>query len=72
MKVAIVGTTINLTENEERDVRQLCVGIIKRFDSNVTIISGGAVGVDKIAIEIGSTASYISFLLYDIALGSYQ
>lgn len=58
MRVAIVGTTISLSENEERDVRQLCANIIKGFDNDVTIISGGAVGVDKISIGVAKGLGY--------------
>ncbi len=53
MKVAIVGTTVNLTENEERDMRQYMAIVLKRYStSDTTIISGGAKGVDSIALEV--------------------
>jgi len=53
MSVAIVGTTINLTENEERDMRQYISIVLKRYStSDTTIISGGAKGVDSIALEV--------------------
>jgi len=52
MKVAIVGTSINLTENEERDIQQLIALILKRYSDDITVISGGAKGVDSIAIEV--------------------
>lgn len=53
MKVAIVGTSIDLTENEERDIRQFVAIVLKRYDvKNDIIISGGAKGVDSIGIEI--------------------
>ena len=57
MKIAIVGSS-HLSENEERDVRQFCAGIIKTFSSDVVIISGGAEGVDKIAIEVAENLEY--------------
>lgn|SRR5574337_5875 len=53
-KIAIVGTSGPLTDNEERDIRQYIALILKsRYDpSTDMIISGGAKGVDSIAIEI--------------------
>ena len=51
MKIAIVGTSQNLTENEERDAYQLCATILKD-DSAGTLISGGAKGIDSIAEEV--------------------
>lgn len=52
MKVAIVGTSHNLTESEERDIQQTIAYIINRYEPDEdTIISGGAKGVDKMAIE---------------------
>ena len=53
MKIAIVGTSINLTENEERDMRQYIALILKKYDiTQNVIISGGAKGVDKLSLEI--------------------
>lgn len=52
LKVAIVGTSIDLTENEERDIRQFIAMVLKRYDSDTIIISGGAKGVDTIGLEI--------------------
>lgn len=52
MKIAVVGTSLNLTDNEERDIRQLIALSLKNYTSNDVIISGGAKGVDSIAIEI--------------------
>ena len=53
MKIAIVGTTIPLTENEERDMRQYISLVLKKYDTNKdVIISGGAKGVDTMCIEI--------------------
>lgn len=54
MKVAIVGTSHAMTENEERDVRKEIELILKDFNPfKTTIISGGAKGVDSIAQAIG-------------------
>jgi len=53
MKVALVGTSVNLTENEERDMRQYIALVLKGYStSDTTIISGGAKGVDSIALEV--------------------
>lgn len=54
MKVAIVGTSIDLLDDEERDVRQFIAMILKnRYSpSDTTVISGGAKGVDLLAIEV--------------------
>lgn len=52
-KIAIVGTSSDLTDNEERDIRQFIALILKRYDPETdVVISGGAKGVDSIAIEI--------------------
>lgn len=58
MKIAIVGASKIFTKDEERDVRQFCTNIIKTFPPNVMIISGGAEGVDKIAIEVAKNLGY--------------
>lgn len=59
MKVAIVGTSHNLSENEERDIRQYCSQIIKSYDiSDTIIITGGAKGVDSIALDIAAQLKY--------------
>ncbi len=52
MKVAIVGTTANLTENEEQVMRQEITIVLKKYPTDTIIISGGAKGVDTIALEI--------------------
>jgi len=52
--IAIVGSS-KLTENEERDVRQTVSYILDRFTNNIEIISGGANGVDSIAVEIAKS-----------------
>ena len=52
MKIALAGTT-NLSDNPERDMRQSISLVLKRYsiDDDI-IISGGAKGVDSIAVEI--------------------
>jgi len=54
MKVAFVGTSIDLTDDEERDVRQFIAMILKnRYSNSVDIvITGGATGVDSLAFEV--------------------
>lgn len=54
MNVAIVGTSINLTENEERDVRQYIAMMLKSnyLTDDIQVLSGGAKGVDSIAVEV--------------------
>ena len=53
MKLAIVGTSVDLSENEDRDIRQIVALILKDYvPLETTIISGGAKGVDTIAHEI--------------------
>ena len=52
MKVAIVGTTANLTENEQQKMKQEIELVLKKYPSDTIIISGGAKGVDTIALEI--------------------
>jgi len=60
MKVAIVGTSHALTENEERDIQQLIAGIINDYDEDSDeIISGGAKGVDTMAIELASSRGFL-------------
>jgi len=53
-RIAIVGTSHDMTDNEERDIRQLIAIILKNrcFNTTDIIISGGAKGVDTIALEI--------------------
>ena len=60
MKVAIVGTSHALTENEERDIQQLIANIINDYDKDSdAIISGGAKGVDTMAIELASSRGFL-------------
>lgn len=55
MKVAIVGTSHILTENEERDIQQALGYIMNQYDKEDEIISGGAKGVDTMAIELAQS-----------------
>jgi len=52
MRVAIVGTSHILTENEERDIQQALGYIMNQYGEGDEIISGGAKGVDTMAIEL--------------------
>jgi len=59
MKVAIVGTSHNMSENEERDVRQTIALLLKDYTPiETTIISGNAKGVDTIAQEIALLSGF--------------
>ena len=58
MKVAIVGTTSNFSENQQIDMRQYISLVLKRYSSDTVIISGGAKGVDEIAIEIAKNIGF--------------
>lgn len=59
MKIAIVGTSHAMTENEERDVQQYVAMILKDFSPKTNIIiSGGAKGVDSIAIEVARSMEF--------------
>lgn len=64
MKVAIIGTSIDFTDNEERDVRQLIASVIKSLPIDTEIISGGAKGVDSIAIEVGNGLGYSTTVFF--------
>lgn len=55
MKIAIVGTS-KITDREEQHVRQLCSEILGHYMSpNCVIISGGAEGVDQIALDVAKS-----------------
>lgn len=58
MKVAIVGTTAKLTENEQRVMRQEIALVLKRHSPDTIIISGGAKGVDTTAIEVAKELGF--------------
>ena len=52
-KVAIVGTSEFHTREEENDIRDSITIILKKYSAlNTKVISGGAEGVDSIAINV--------------------
>lgn len=57
MKLAIVGVSKIYTDWEERDITQLIAHIIRNEQPDL-IISGGADGVDKIAIQVAKGLGY--------------
>lgn len=72
MKIAIIGTTVNLTENEERDIRQFIGLTLHRYDPKKdVIISGGAKGVDTMAIEIAE-GQYFKTEIYNPTLPEWK
>jgi hypothetical protein len=54
MKVAIVGTTAKLSAEQTDYMRRLIYLTLKDYPKDTIIISGGAKGVDKIAVEIAT------------------
>jgi len=59
LKLAIVGTSIDLSENEDKDIRTTIALILKDYNPlDTTIISGGAKGVDIMAQEIASQLGF--------------
>jgi len=58
MRVAIVGTSHEMTENEERDVQQFVAMILNDYKEKHLIVSGGAKGVDSIAIEVARSMGF--------------
>lgn len=58
MKVAILGTTANLTENEERAMKQEIELVLKKYPLDAIIISGGAKGVDTLSLEIAKKLGF--------------
>jgi len=59
MKIAIVGTTIPLTEDEEKDMRQNISLVLKKHNPHQdVVISGGAKGVDIMALEIAKELGF--------------
>ena len=71
MKLAIVGTSHAMTENEERDVRQFVAMILKDFDpQTTTIVSGGAKGVDNTAQEIALLQGFAVKPIFPMGFGT--
>lgn len=56
--VAIVGTSKDLTDEQEKNIRNNIKRAIQTYPRTVTIISGGARGVDTLAIEIAKELKY--------------
>jgi len=60
MKIAIVGTSHALTENEKKGVQQLIANVLNDYNKDDDeIISGGAKGVDIMAIELASSRGFL-------------
>ncbi len=58
MKIAIVGTTANLTEDEQQKMKEEIILVLKKYPLDTLIISGGAKGVDAMAIEIAKDIGF--------------
>ncbi len=58
MKVAIVGTTANLTIDELQVMKQEITIVLKKYPIDTIIISGGAKGVDSIALEVAKDIGF--------------
>lgn len=58
MKLAIVGTTANLTKDEQRVMKQEITLVLKKYPTDTIIISGAAKGVDTIALEIAKDIGF--------------
>ena len=58
MKVAIVGTTANLTANEYRVLKHEIAIVLKHYPLDTVIISGGAKGVDSMSLEIAKELGF--------------
>ena len=59
MKIAIVGTTASLTENQQTNMKKKIISILlKSYPPDTVIISGGAKGVDILAIEIAKDMGF--------------
>jgi len=58
MKVAILGTTTNLSKNEQKVMKQEISLVLKKYPTDTIIISGGAKGVDAMAIEVAKDIGF--------------
>ena len=57
--IAIVGTTVSLTDDEKLNMKKKITSILlKPYPPNTVIISGGAKGVDTIALEIAKDMGF--------------
>jgi hypothetical protein len=54
----MIGTTANLTENEEQVMRQEIELVLKKYPLDAIIISGGAKGVDIMALEVAKEIGF--------------
>lgn len=57
MNIAIVGAS-KLSPLQAEKVHEACFDLIKEFDKDSLVISGGADGVDTIAIQIAKKLGY--------------
>jgi len=59
MKVAIVGTSVKLTPDEHRVMRQEIAIVLKHYPLDDTvIISGGAKGVDTLSLQVAKDLGF--------------
>ena len=58
MKIAIVGTSVKLTESEKNDIRASLIFVLSYYPAESIIISGGATGVDKLAIDVAKEVGF--------------
>jgi len=64
LKVAIVGTSHALAREEEKGISKEIRSILERYRSKpITIISGGAKGVDTLAIEVSRSMGLLTDIL---------
>lgn len=52
LRVAIVGTSYRLSLKEQADVKKICIENLKKYPKDTIVVSGGARGVDTIAINV--------------------
>ena len=57
-KIAIVGTTAHLSKDEEENIREAIASDLKKCPSDSLIISGGAKGVDKMALDVAKALGF--------------
>lgn len=60
MNLALIGTTVNLSEEEQRIMKQEITIVLKKYSIDTIIISGGAKGVDTLALEIAKEIGFIT------------
>ena len=58
MKVAIVGTTAKLTKDEQLVMKREIALVLKKYPTDTIIISGGAKGVDAMALEVAKDIGF--------------